>query len=81
MNKVSGDLIPFANIFGHFVRGIVKTKEKVFGSDEESGQDIQDGENTFVNANDENAQRKWAESGWYPFYHRRIWTLLMSILL
>ena len=63
MNNVSGDLIPFANVFGHFFMGMVKTKRKVFGNDLENGLDTPDESNTFVNANDESAQRRWAESG------------------
>lgn len=65
LNKVSGDLIPFANVFGHFVRGVVNTKGKVFGSDLENGLNTPDEGNTFVNANDESAQRRWAESGMF----------------
>lgn len=63
MSKVSGDLIPFANVFGSFVKGITKTKKKVFGSDLENGPDTPDEGNTFVDANDVIAQRRWAESG------------------
>ncbi|CAL1711817.1 unnamed protein product [Somion occarium] len=82
MSKVSSDLIPFANIFGYVARSFLKIKRKVFGrsrasDDVENGtttENNENGDNTFVNADDAAFQRRWAESGRIsavPFTHTK----------